>query len=358
MSLTKIFVSISVIFIVAGCNWREDKVQPFTQPVSQKGLFAFEKSVYAYAQANCKGCHGEKQQPRFAQPNVEEAYRLARLYVDFANIPNSTFVIRTMNGHCGTNCQTDGSAMRAAIGEWWENGEKDNGTPTPNTGLTTPPVALTELSLGGAFEPFQWDLTGMGEGVRGAKFRVEVQRFDATSYRLRKPRLIVGDANLLVDGIHFSLNGVSDPTANMFAGVRVEVSTGAAPPVLSAKNLVLAGAKGAGDQLAVTFNALKAMGPVTCRNEALFSETVYPVLASKCFRCHTRPGGNATARFPMDGEDAEVCLGARMRGYLGEASESAVIQYPLVQANNHPSRAIGPEEASIIEAWLKTEFTK
>ncbi len=80
---------------------------------------AFRKSVYDITSKNCVECHGGKQAPYHAHPDIQIAYGAAKTKVNWENISASTLVLKTQDKHCGKPvCQTDGTAMAKAISDW------------------------------------------------------------------------------------------------------------------------------------------------------------------------------------------------------------------------------------------------
>src|SRR5262249_20420386 len=75
-------------------------------------------TVYSITHRDCRSCHGVSQVPLFAGDDPGQAYQASAALVDFHDIGRSPLVQRVEDGHCGTNCQTDGSAMSAAIRAW------------------------------------------------------------------------------------------------------------------------------------------------------------------------------------------------------------------------------------------------
>jgi hypothetical protein len=176
-------------------------------------LSAFSETLYAHARANCVQCHSWRQPPLFASDDVEEAYAAAKPYADFHSIKDSIFVYRTRNGHCGEACQTDGSHMQSLIRQWWEKGENSQQAPaSAESAVLTHAVALPDLKkIKGGFSKLSWNLDGLNE-----KFELEVERFDASSYRFRHPRLRSGERALEVRGIKVLVDDSADPAANAY----------------------------------------------------------------------------------------------------------------------------------------------
>src|SRR4051812_34268686 len=74
-------------------------------------------AMFTTFRTSCVGCHGAGQEPRFAvaDPGDARAVIIAANLVTFDNVPVSRLVSKTRDGHCGSACQTDGSAMIDAI---------------------------------------------------------------------------------------------------------------------------------------------------------------------------------------------------------------------------------------------------
>lgn len=80
---------------------------------------AFQSTLYAYVtKKSCASCHGTSQYPPFASPDVTTAFSVIGGVVDLANPGGSRIVAKTRDGHCGADCNTDGSAMSAQVTAW------------------------------------------------------------------------------------------------------------------------------------------------------------------------------------------------------------------------------------------------
>lgn len=86
---------------------------------------AFQNTVFPLVEQNCADCHGDvgrRQNPRFAQSNVQTAHDelVNNQKVDFANPDASRLVQRLSTDFhfCWTDCASDAAAMRAAVAQW------------------------------------------------------------------------------------------------------------------------------------------------------------------------------------------------------------------------------------------------
>jgi len=344
------FFRVVLILVVAGCNWKESKLQTSDLPSkSARALSAFRDSVFAYTQKNCVGCHERRQAPLFATGDLERAYALSKNYVNFSDVDQSTFVARVTNGHCGISCQTDGKEMREAIVKWWEEGEKDLSGDKPQPLLKTFSIRIPKLSSS-KYAELQWNLDRVGPDLDNVRFSLEIQKFDDSNYRIRRPRLLTYSLPLRLVSLGFDLNGrIRHELSHYFTLSRV---VGPNSKAILSTRLMLAPIESTEDTLALTFQALERGSVDSCWRGAVFAEHVRPILERKCFRCHQQAGDPAFHRFPMDGSDEELCLEAHERVDPHDPSHSALIQFPYVQILDHPVRVLSESERAQFLEWI------
>jgi hypothetical protein len=356
-------ILLSGLFLVA-CSFHDDKTSAVQSggdpsPASQRGLVAFQGSVYAYARQNCVACHAHNQNPMFAQDDIGTAYKLARNYVRFDRIPDSTFVVRTKNGHCGAPCMTDGTAMIAAIQSWWDNGEKQDEPPPPppsSNAKQTEAIAVdADLALQ-AHQTVQWKLDSLGSDFAGVVLQMDLQRFDATTYRLSLPRLTTAAQAIHLKGIQVQINGESDPANTDYAALEDTVRAHSSP-VLSSFGMIVAQDKGPGaDRISLLLTDIEAVAAPGCHNSMAFSQLVAPVMTRSCDRCHSGTSDpDAKAAFDMSADAATVCQEARERLDFEWPDRSALIDYPLFQTNGHPVRDLSEKDEAAFLQWAQAE---
>jgi hypothetical protein len=323
-------------------------------PDVKKGIEAFSRTVYAFAQKqHCVYCHGKAQDPLYAQPDVTAAYWLARNYTDFSDPESSTFVYRSRNGHCGAICQTDGTGMAAAIRHWWDEGEKEVEGGIPKKVVTARLKLPTPLAEGDDFNLLEWKLDA--EGLSGARFRLEIQRFDDASYRVREPRLLPGSSAVRVRGIRVLVNGHYAPEDSAYLSIAQTVSP-KSPPVLSSAEMLVTNEDPGKDELSISFGEIHAGDPLKCRAPDLFQKTIRPILERKCARCHADRKQAAYQAYAMDEAGELACESARRRvdGFL--PLTSAFLVYPLFQTNGHPVQAFCSRDERLVTAWMSMEL--
>lgn len=93
---------------------------------NEEGFRAFQEYVYPYMRKNCMPCHATRA-PRVSSSDLREAYQSAKSHVDFKEIPKSSLVEKTHDGHCGRACKADVTPLIDAI-EKWVKKERMNGT--------------------------------------------------------------------------------------------------------------------------------------------------------------------------------------------------------------------------------------
>lgn len=346
-----VLLASSILVAVSACNYRRTKEGSETLQSDRPGARAFRETVYAHARSQCVQCHASRQPPLFAQDSVDQAYNVAKTYVDFQNIPSSIFVFRTTNGHCGEACRTDGSHMEQLIQEWYERGEKGDLVvePAPEYTIATDLVDIPpKLEKGPRFQKLSWAVPGFAD----VRFSVEVEWFDPVSFRFRKPRLHAGADPLRISGIRLVVGDHADPSANAYLKVNAAVGAGEAP-VLSSKHLIVPRPGGETFQVKATFAEISVATEPFCKELAVFEANVAPTLNRVCATCHGSSDNRST--FALVGDAAADCMSAVQRISLTSPIDSPLIVYPMVQAGDHPRRALTRDDASKFEAWIRSE---
>ncbi len=111
--------------------------------LSLSGQDAFRTTVYPITRSKCVSCHASAPNPPHASADLAVAYAVAKSKVSLSNIPSSRLVVKTMDGHCGSACSTNGAEMIAAITAWKGvelAAPAPSPTPTTDPGFTPPPV--------------------------------------------------------------------------------------------------------------------------------------------------------------------------------------------------------------------------
>ena len=319
----------------------------------QKAQLAFEKSVHVFARAqHCNLCHGVDQSPLWAQNDVGAAYQLAKNYVDFSSPESSTLVIRSSNRHCGKICSTDSTAMRDAIMSWWENGEKDlSGGIAPIKKTIDLPVPVN-LPTGDDFAPLEWDLGSMG--LQGARFQLEIQKYDDYAYRVRKPRVVTTKQAVRVHGIRVFINGRTFPEAGNYLAI-TQSATADSAPVLSSSVMLVPAVGGTLDKIAIGFAEVNWGEPHACRNVALFQSKVKVTLERKCAYCHREKGNPANRAYAMPIADDAACQSARQRIDATWPILSPFVTYPLSSTDEHPHLLTERDQENFM-AWIAEEL--
>lgn len=348
----KFLVCIVVIIVgcltVSSCNYRESKLPPQAVLQGNSALTAFSETVYAHARAKCVQCHSWRQPPLFASDDIEEAYAAAKPYADFHSIGDSIFVYRTRNGHCGEACQTDGTHMQSLIRQWWEKGEASQQVPQSlESTVLTHAIALPELKkIKGGFSKLSWNLDGKSE-----KFELEVERFDASSYRFRHPRLLTSDRALDVRGIKILIDEAADPAANAYLKVQNKVARHSAP-LLSIKHLIVPISTSPAPMVRVSFRHLAEISAVDCAELEIFAKTALPVLETRCLSCH---GKGQASPFVLASNTEDACRASRQWISVASPLDSPLIAVPFLQAMPHPVRVVSPDEVRMVQDWIAAE---
>ncbi|MBS1964058.1 MAG: hypothetical protein JST04_17730 [Bdellovibrionales bacterium] len=212
------------------------KVAPATTATT--GIGAFTDTFYKFARANCAECHGASNTPLFAVDNVTSAYGVAKnnTYANFSNPSMSEFVSYAGNNHCGkAGCSGHSSEAEAAITAWAavenavaQNGGGNNGGDNGGVigggpqggGANTGALVTTTLNLPAnlstnltTYTAMRWSLDNLTPAsalVKGAYFELEVQKFSATTYRVRYPKIVGLSGAVRITGIHVFAKAASD----------------------------------------------------------------------------------------------------------------------------------------------------
>jgi hypothetical protein len=193
---------------------------------SAAGLKAFQTGFYAFANSQgCVKCHGAIQNPRFASPNLGEAYAAARgakigstdPLIDFTNPDASIIVEYAGNSHCNdTPCANPAnSATVQSLLEAWASAEVSGGVvqnaalPPYMTASMQVPANVPNLTVKNP-AVMRFSLSSLGvPALSGAILEIEVQKVNTTQYRIGKPKIAGNSAAVMVNGIHLYIKDVA-----------------------------------------------------------------------------------------------------------------------------------------------------
>ncbi len=326
----------------------------------------FTQQVHPYFRRNCASCHGVSQNPMFAVPNVDEAYKTSSPIGLVADATQSDFYRKVKDGHCGSNCATDGSALLKLI-QGWIAAEKNSasgavkiGVPPPvNTILTASQALPSDVATatGNTFRTMTFQMSTNTPAPVGLptniSFRIEVQQFSPRSqagpgaYRFRNPRLVTPSTAVHVRGIRVVVNGKYDPAFSEFPDIDTVVAAGstATSTAISTALLLIVQDKDAGDMIQIGFDVLEPGVAVTgCKNLANFATLVSPGMHNQCMNCHGTIGNPAYAamRLVQDNgltmatpqDTAGNCVRALQRVNVNTPAQSRLVLNPTGQ-NGH-----------------------
>jgi hypothetical protein len=198
----------------------------------------------------------------------------------------------------------------------------------------------------GAFSKLSWNLEGLNE-----KFELEVERFDASSFRFRHPRLRSGERALEVRGIKVLVDDSADPAANAYLRVQNKIAPHSAP-LLSIKHLLMPVSMAVAPTVRISFRHLVEIPSVDCSELGVFTKTALPVLEARCQSCH---GKTQTSPFYLGKDSEEACRASRQWVSVANPLDSPLIAVPFLQAFPHPARVVTPDEARAIQDWMDAE---
>jgi cytochrome c1 len=303
------------------------------------GPTAFKSTVYPLATMHCAACHANTIQPYFANSDPLTAYNsvTAAGKVDLTNPANSRLVLRLSADHhyCwSTDCNADASEMLAAITSW-KNMVATPVTPPPSSGSSTRyntitvPIPATIPNGGTTLTTLTWPLDSPNDTISpeitGATFSIDIQQFDAYSYKLKNPKIKAPNGNVYVWDIRLAINGTIRTNDVTFSLVDQMVPKNTTGMLLSPSSMVMLIDKGAGtDKLAASFAQIRNISSVACKNLTGFTASVKPVMTASCVNCH-----GATNVFDMSsGTDADICMRTLGRVDLGTPANSLLITKP------------------------------
>lgn len=351
-------------FNQSGVNRRD--LLALSGPNSKK---AFDNLVYPMIKAQCAICHTD-QNPRFVPRDKDTAYGRAFELVDWLQLENSRISRRKQDKHCGVNC-TDNTDIMRVLGAWAEALEKDKLTVDDNR-LFTESKTLSSLPTGNTFTELDYSLDHLGTEFAGARLLVEVQNYTLNGqlvqgvYRIRKPRVATGNANIYIHSLKPRVNNTYDVSNNIWASVQGPVAANTTdPPLLSPLTMLIQGDGDGADSLVFEIGELRTVDAIACNALPLFTSTISPFMqsANKCFTCHGNASSAAYRRFPMSAflaiSQQALCNATIQRVNLGEPDASSIFN-PAFGHNGHPTASGGSAimsnaDRALFRNWIDAE---
>jgi hypothetical protein len=230
----------------------------------------FETTVRPLLRANCIGCHESKVRPFHSSASVDVAFDeiMAFHLVDFANPKGSRLYTRlgVDKHYCwGGDCVASSNAMLEAITAWAASGgapqSSTAATPTRSEGPTTAiPENLTkgspaDMTLNASATELKFAMTTATGGP--VTFGVNVEKFDAYSYRLFFPKVYAPAGTIIsVKELRFKLNDTLRPDGSFALLDKKVTGEGDAKPIVldDKTTMILLLENGpAGDRIAPSF---------------------------------------------------------------------------------------------------------
>ncbi|MGZ6287792.1 MAG: hypothetical protein ACXWQO_06370 [Bdellovibrionota bacterium] len=345
---------------------------------------AFTATVYPIVTAHCNSCHSSTNLPFFATANAQNSHD-ALVTAGKVNLDNpalSRMVLRLSADmhNCWTNCAANATEMQNAIASWKTKitpvvtatsttTATTTGTSTATSTAVTPAARLNTIELlvpatlagpgeaAANFTTLTFPLSSAADtivpDVTAANFTIEIQKFDAFSYRIRNPKVISPNTAVYLSDIRVAVNGVIRANDTTYTLVNQLVAMGTGGTVVSPASMVILLDKGAGvDKIALSFAAIRASAAAGCKNLATFQASVKPVMTNSCIRCH-----NAGNSYDMvTGTDANIC--ARTLGRIDTAipANSALIVKPLLgTGHSGGGNLINQTTANSWVTWITSE---
>lgn len=186
------------------------------------GEAAFKSTLYKFTQEqNCKMCHAATISPYFASADLNTAYGFAKQLVDFSAPDQSVFIKYAGNGHCGSApCSNPAnSEVVKNLLLQWANAEVGDGTTGIQKYTTAALPIPNPLASITAARPsvMRFELKTFGiPALNNALLEIEIQRANATNYRVNRIKIAGNTAAVRIQGVHVYVKPVGA------AGIGVE----------------------------------------------------------------------------------------------------------------------------------------
>lgn len=320
----------------------------------QKGIDAFEKTVYAHIRRDCRDCHddGGFSEISHSSHDILKSYQRVISYVNWSNVDDSFFIKKGGNLHClkypqEGKCSSDEKTLRELVHQWWESGQKD----CPLIGaLVSRPTKLNQSS-----EPMEIriDISNLAQ-VGGLKFEFTAHR-ENDEYVLSRPRILGESTAIRIKGIGMVQNGRPLTLINGWQSVSVKVLPNT-KALLSAITVRVPVELGAEDEISFGFQSLEKVEPFSCQKLTAFENDVLPVLSRRrCYSCHGGGPDNALGiesahkQLNMNLPIETLCIALWLRGQSGV--ESPLIALSLRGMLGHPRSIVLATD--IFPAWME-----
>lgn len=343
------------------------------------GLEAFRTVVApVIADSQCTACH-TTQAPTIGSSVIEVAYEAALTRLSKTSPKTSAIVTKSQDGHC-SGCSTASRAEWESALETWArvevalggNGGGGGGGPGPQptnppVDLGTPPVFMTAVQQmnGAGGNNRAISLAARGAAFGGVSLLINLQdpyAAVANTARIFTIRLQNNSANyILIRGIRIfqSQDATVDPTnpqdflpdvGAAFSDVDAVIYPNATTQLSFGEALM---SKSDGLFYAFGFQALEVTNAPTCKAQAVFNNTVNPILNS-CTGCHNA-GGSGAQRWTLAADATNRCLQALQRSDLNTPIASKLIQAPRFRVPTHPNQALNDAQVDTIIDWITLE---
>ncbi len=357
-------------------------VYPIRTDVSDlsSGLEAFRTVVAPLiSDSQCTACH-TTQAPTLGSSVIEIAYEAAISRLNKTNPASSAIISKSQDGHCG-GCSTASRSDWTSAIETWARVEValggSGGGPgpagpgaqpaNPPVDLGTPPVFMTPVQQmnGTGGNNRLISLAGRGGAFGGVSLMINLQdpyAAVANTARIFTVRLQNNSGSyILVRGIRIfqSQDANVDPTnpqdflpdvGAAFSDVDAVIYPNATTQLSFGEALM---SKSDGLFYAFGFQALEVTNAPTCKAQAVFNNTVNPIL-NACTGCHNA-GGSGSGRWTLAADATNRCLQSLQRSDLNTPIASRLIQAPRFRVPNHPNQALNDAQVDTIINWITLE---
>jgi hypothetical protein len=206
--------------------------------------------LYPRLRLSCVACHGDggiAVGHSVADPRV--AYRNSLDFVDFSDLPSSTFMRRVRSRHWASHDPTQTgmseSDMLAALTDWWTEGEFASSQRFAFRSAPVPVPADLPLMPSGQYATLTWDLSAGQPALPGCAATVEIQRAkpptdkQSGAYRVRNLRVSCVGAGHRLRGFRLFVSGQTAAYENIYAADEATVTPDGTPTLVDAENMIL-----------------------------------------------------------------------------------------------------------------------
>lgn len=354
------------------------------------GPVAFAQTLHPQVRAKCAACHGDNPQApfQFAQSSAALAFNDAIAVIDLGSPSQSEVVKKVQGGHnCGdsASCFSTADSFTKAIAAWADlqqpKNEKCGGKGGPNaTPTPTPPsetlVVTSAIRIPATLSKtvdttVRWDLGDSRPALQGVMLEAKLRRVDDASeaspgsFSIKFLKLATSSKGYHVAQFKVWINGAETSYLNFMAIDKVVMplafikAAATYPHPVLGPQTQLVPMETAADALLFSFDLEEAAsGPGTTptpsptppllTEAAQFVQDVRPILAQRCFGCHT----NGTNYRMPNNDDTTLRANTLLR--VNKLNPDASLLLTKGRGTNHGGGVVLNLQLEIdrIKAWI------